>query len=83
MAANNKAICLLYTCDLSRAISCLEELISRDPEKHLHEVIVFNLCTMYDLKSDNSHEKKRTLMSLISSYASDTFDYSVLKLEVT
>lgn len=82
IATNNKAVCLLYTCDLGRAVSCIEDLIIGNPEHALNEVLVFNLCTMYDLKSDNSQEKKKNLMLLISKYASDSFDYSVLKMDL-
>eukprot|EP01119_Soliformovum_irregulare_P022310 TRINITY_DN7614_c0_g1_i1.p1 TRINITY_DN7614_c0_g1~~TRINITY_DN7614_c0_g1_i1.p1 ORF type:complete len:443 (-),score=102.42 TRINITY_DN7614_c0_g1_i1:39-1367(-) len=79
-ATNNKAICLLYTCDLSGAIATLEDLIKKDPEESLHEVIVFNLCTLYDLKSDNNADKKKAVMSVAAKFAPDSFDFSVLKL---
>eukprot|EP01113_Clastostelium_recurvatum_P047791 TRINITY_DN8585_c0_g1_i4.p1 TRINITY_DN8585_c0_g1~~TRINITY_DN8585_c0_g1_i4.p1 ORF type:complete len:472 (+),score=103.75 TRINITY_DN8585_c0_g1_i4:129-1544(+) len=42
-AANNRAICWLYTTDLSRAISSLEEVLMNDPENTLDESLVFNL----------------------------------------
>jgi len=45
-AANNRSVCWLYTCDLSRAISSLEEIIQRDPENNLDESLIFNLCTL-------------------------------------
>jgi len=80
IAANNRAICLLYTCDLTRAISSLEELIRKDPEKNLDETLVYNLCTLYDLNSEGSAEKKKSIMSLASKFASDSFDFYVLKL---
>jgi len=79
-ACNNKAISLLYTCELGKAITVLEELIKKDPEKNLNETVVFNLCTLYDLKSDSSTEKKRNLMNLVAKFGSDSFDLSVLKL---
>eukprot|EP01116_Phalansterium_solitarium_P022491 TRINITY_DN7445_c2_g1_i1.p2 TRINITY_DN7445_c2_g1~~TRINITY_DN7445_c2_g1_i1.p2 ORF type:complete len:466 (-),score=179.86 TRINITY_DN7445_c2_g1_i1:195-1592(-) len=79
-AANNKAISLLYTCHLTRAISSLEELIRRDPEQNLHETVVFNLCTLYDLKSENSSDKKKAVMALVAKNASDSFDFGVLKI---
>jgi lipoprotein NlpI len=80
IAANNKAICLLYTCDLTGAINLLEELIRKDPEHNLNETVVFNLCTLFDLKSDNSAEKKKGIMNLVGKFASDSFDFSVFKL---
>ena len=80
VAANNKAICLLYKCDMTGATNILEEIIRRDPERNLHETIVFNLCTLYDLKSDNSTEKKKSIMSLVGKFGADSFDFTVLKL---
>jgi lipoprotein NlpI len=80
VAANNKAICLLYKCDMTGATNMLEEIIRRDPERNLNETIVFNLCTLYDLKSDNSTEKKKSIMNLVAKFGSDSFDFSVLKL---
>jgi len=80
IATNNKAICLLYSGNLSPAIATLEETINKNPEKNLQEMIVFNLCTLYDLKSDNSHEKKKSILNLVAKFASDSFDLSVLKL---
>lgn len=80
IAANNRAVCMLYTCDLTRAITSLEELIRRDPEKNLQETVVFNLCTLYDLKAENNTEKKKNIMTLVAKYASDSFDFAALKL---
>eukprot|EP01117_Protostelium_nocturnum_P003622 TRINITY_DN1489_c0_g2_i1.p1 TRINITY_DN1489_c0_g2~~TRINITY_DN1489_c0_g2_i1.p1 ORF type:complete len:427 (-),score=187.89 TRINITY_DN1489_c0_g2_i1:419-1699(-) len=82
-AANNKAVCLLYTCNLSHAISSLEDFVFRDPENNLNESLVFNLCTLYDLKSENSLEKKKNILALVGKYASDDFDFSFVKLNGT
>jgi tetratricopeptide (TPR) repeat protein len=82
IAANNKAICLLYSCELTHAITLLENLIKQNPELNLREPIVFNLCTLYDLKSENSQEKKKYILNLVTKFASDSFDFSVLKLNI-
>lgn len=79
-AVNNRAICWLYTCNLQRAIMSLEEVILRDPENSLKEVIVFNLSTLYDLGAEDSQDKKKKLHALISKFASEDFDTSVLRL---
>jgi len=79
-AANNRSICWLYTCELSRAIASLEEVIQSNPENNLDESLVFNLCTLYDLASDRSAEKKKNIMGLVAKYASDSFDFRVLKI---
>jgi len=80
-AANNRALCWLYTCNLTMAIKSLEELIFKDPETFLQETLVFNLCTLYDLASEKSIEKKKTLLSLITKYGVDNFDVSFCKLQ--
>jgi len=79
-AANNRSVCWLYTCELSKAISSLEEIIQKDPENNLDESLIFNLCTMYDLASDRSADKKKNIMGLVAKFASDSFDFRVLKI---
>jgi len=79
-AANNRSICWLYTCELSRAIASLEEVIQNNPENNLDESLVFNLCTLYDLASDRSADKKKNIMGLVAKHASDSFDFRVLKI---
>jgi len=74
VAANNRAICWLYICNLTRAIQSLEDLIFKSPELYLHETICFNLCTLYELASDKSIDKKKNLWRLIVKHASDSFN---------
>jgi tetratricopeptide (TPR) repeat protein len=80
LAANNKAICLLYTGKLKAAIAFLEETIRLDVSRNLQNAIVFNLAMMYDLAAHRAKENKRTLQQLAQRYASDDFDQTVLKL---
>ena len=63
---NNLALCALYTCRMRDAINIMEALVREDPTKYLTEVMVFNLCTLYELSSDNatSERKKRVLQSI-------------------
>ncbi len=79
-AVNNRAITLLYTSNLNKAIETLEEFIHKNPDANLHETLVFNLCTLYELSSDRAAEKKREIWRLILRHASDCFDASLLKL---
>lgn len=72
-AANNKAICLLYMCELTKAIETLEEFIRQDPSETLDENLVYNLCTMYDLESTESNEKKMIISSLAHRFKGDDF----------
>jgi len=80
IAANNRAICHLYTCNLSQAISSLEDFILKKPDQNMNEVLVSNLCTLYDLKSDNSADRKKNVLGLVAKYAGDDFDFGVIKL---
>ena len=48
-ASNNLALCALHCCDLTRAVRTLEGVVRADPGRNMHAVLVFNLCTLYDL----------------------------------
>lgn len=72
-AANNKAICELYMCELTKAIETLEDFIRQDPSKTLEETLVYNLCTLYDLESTESNEKKMVISSLAHRFRGDDF----------
>ncbi len=43
-------------------------------------MVVFNLCTLYDLESDSSGVKKKALLAIISQFSSDDFDTSGIKV---
>jgi len=63
---NNLALCTLYTCRMREAVNMMEGLIREDPTKYLTECMSFNLCTLYELGSDNarSEGRKRVLQSI-------------------
>jgi tetratricopeptide (TPR) repeat protein len=60
---NNMALCNLYMCNMKEAVDLLEGLIREDPTAFLTERVTFNLCTLYELGSDNPTglRKKKTL----------------------
>lgn len=70
VAANNRAVCLLYLCALPHAVLTLEQSLASG---HLQQTVIGNLCTLYDLASDKSSDKKKQLLGLVSKYASDDF----------
>jgi hypothetical protein len=70
VAANNRAVCMLYMCALPHALLALEQSLSSG---HMNQVVIGNLCTLYDLASDKSSDKKKLLLGLVSKYASDDF----------
>ena len=78
-ATNNKAVCLVYECQLTKAIHLLEDFIASDPSQHLTEIIVHTLTNLYDLHSIAGAEKKARLIQLVAEYGSDSFDHSMIK----
>jgi tetratricopeptide (TPR) repeat protein len=60
---NNMALSHLYMCKMKDAVDLLEELVCEDPTSFLTERLAFNLCTLYELGSDNATgvRKKKTL----------------------
>jgi tetratricopeptide (TPR) repeat protein len=69
-AVNNYSICAMYMCDLQLAVSTLESLICEDPAANMSEVVVFNLCTMYELTCDNevTNRRKRVLQKVAARF---------------
>ncbi|KAL3369214.1 hypothetical protein AABB24_009832 [Solanum stoloniferum] len=76
VAMNNKALCLMYSRDLSDAIKVLENALERVPTVALNESLVVNLCSMYELAYVNHADIKRTLNNWIARVAPDDFDSS-------
>jgi hypothetical protein len=76
-AGNNQAVCQLYTGALTTAATKLSECHESAP---LHENVVFNLCTLYELQSSSATSKKKDLIPAIVESATDAFDPTHLKL---
>ncbi|KOB70341.1 putative d-alanyl-d-alanine carboxypeptidase, partial [Operophtera brumata] len=72
MVANNLSVCLLYMGRLKEAIAVLQKAINSDPERGLHESLLVNLCTLYELESSKTTEKKLNLLRMLCKYKSDT-----------
>ncbi|KAK9873398.1 hypothetical protein WA026_022460 [Henosepilachna vigintioctopunctata] len=71
MILNNMSVCLLYSGRLKEAISILESAISVNPPHALHESLLLNLCTLYDMESSKGRMKKFALLRQISRYQAD------------
>lgn len=80
VAVNNKALCLMYSRDLSDAIKVLESALERVPTAALNESLVGNLCSMYELAYVNHADVKRTLNNWIARVAPDDFDSSCTRV---
>lgn len=71
MVLNNMGVCLLYSGQLKEAIGVLESGITLNPVQGLHESLVLNLCTLYDMESSKGRLKKFALLRQISRYHAD------------
>jgi len=80
VAVNNVAVCLLFLGKLKEALAMLERIIWKDPRTNLQEGLVFNLCTIYELESSYSLQKKQKLLELVSKHRGDGFNISCLKI---
>ncbi|XP_016111949.1 trafficking protein particle complex subunit 12 [Sinocyclocheilus grahami] len=80
VASNNSAVCLLYLGRLKESLGQLESLVHKDPELYLHESVLFNLTTMYELESSRSTQKKQALLEATACREGDSFNVQCLKL---
>ncbi|XP_051000202.1 trafficking protein particle complex subunit 12 isoform X2 [Acomys russatus] len=80
VANNNAAVCLLYLGKLKDSLRQLEAMVQQDPRHYLHESVLFNLTTMYELESSRSMQKKQSLLEAVASKEGDSFNTQCLKL---
>ncbi|KAM5251422.1 trafficking protein particle complex subunit 12 isoform 1-T2 [Hipposideros larvatus] len=80
VANNNAAVCLLYLGRLKDSLRQLEAMVQQDPGRCLHESVLFNLTTMYELESSRSAQKKQALLEAVASKEGDSFNTQCLKL---
>ncbi|XP_058407837.1 trafficking protein particle complex subunit 12 [Diceros bicornis minor] len=80
VANNNAAVCLLYLGKLKDSLRQLEAMVQQDPRHYLHESVLFNLTTMYELESSRSVQKKQSLLEAVASKEGDSFNTQCLKL---
>ena len=64
---NNMSLCSLYTCEMKKAVQVMESMVRENPTTYLTEGLAFNLCTLYELGSDNTASaRKKKVLQLIS-----------------
>ncbi|KAM9636047.1 trafficking protein particle complex subunit 12 isoform 1-T2 [Trichechus inunguis] len=80
VANNNAAVCLLYLGKLKESLRQLEAMVQQDPKHYLHESVLFNLTTMYELESSRSMQKKQSLLEAVALKEGDSFNTQCLKL---
>lgn len=79
-AVNNAAICHTFLRNATRAVQVLEDALFSRPVSTLNETSVFNLCTLYELLSDKSLERRRKLLLIIHDHAPDHFNLLSLRI---
>ena len=81
-ALNNLSLAMVYSCDVMRGVETLEGLIRKDPRRYMLDVVIFNLCTLYDLSFDAvaSAKKKRTLQAVAQRFRLEDIDASSFRM---
>ena len=77
---NNHCVVLLYMSKMKESLDTYEKLI-REKSTNIHEAVIYNMCTIYELESFRFTQKKHDLMDYISQYVGDGFSLTALKLQ--
>ncbi|XP_065670386.1 trafficking protein particle complex subunit 12 isoform X2 [Hydra vulgaris] len=77
---NNAAVCLLFLGKVKEACTLLETMVWKTPEKSLHEDVLLNLNTIYELETSRALQKKYKILDLVCKYKGDNFNVQCLKL---
>ncbi|CAB0044470.1 unnamed protein product [Trichogramma brassicae] len=82
MLKNNISVCLLYTGQLEAAVKLMENVVTLKVPHSLQEVILLNLCTLYELHTTHSKQSKLHLLRQINKYNGDSTNIQCLKLSI-
>lgn len=79
---NNLSLAMVYSCNVIGAVRTLESLILKDPRLYMLDVVVFNLCTLYDLSFDpaTSIKKKRILQAVAQRFRLEDIEATSFRL---
>uniref|UniRef100_A0A6A7G391 Trafficking protein particle complex subunit 12-like n=1 Tax=Hirondellea gigas TaxID=1518452 RepID=A0A6A7G391_9CRUS len=80
LVISNLGVSLVYTGRIRDAVSVVEAAVYAEPERMLHESLVLNLATMYELESCNASANKIKLLELVAQHKGDSFAVAALKL---
>ena len=81
-AINNFCICCVHLKLINRCVQMLEQFIQRNPQNALSDTVVFNLCTIYDLKSSQllSSKLKKVLYNVAQIYHRSELDFKSFRI---
>ena len=77
---NQLCVCLVFCGRVGEARRLLEWAVQSQPERFLHEALVLNLATLYELEASNEQQRKLQLLKLVSQHKGDSFNVAALKL---
>eukprot|EP00698_Gefionella_okellyi_P019525 TRINITY_DN5990_c0_g1_i1.p1 TRINITY_DN5990_c0_g1~~TRINITY_DN5990_c0_g1_i1.p1 ORF type:complete len:418 (+),score=83.92 TRINITY_DN5990_c0_g1_i1:150-1403(+) len=80
IAANNVAVCQLYTHNVPAAINSLEAAVRTNPLLAGDATVVGNLSALYDLAFDDSARRKKVLQGVLAVYAPQMVDANTEEL---
>ncbi|KAG9325525.1 hypothetical protein KVV02_007350 [Mortierella alpina] len=80
-ATNNLAVCELYAGQLNDAIPRIEKLMFAYPTSAgTSEALVFNMATLFELRTEGSMRRKQQMMVEVAKWAGDQFSVSTFKI---
>ncbi|KAF9982265.1 Trafficking protein particle complex subunit 12 [Mortierella antarctica] len=80
-ATNNLAVCELYAGQLNDAIPRIEKLMFAYPTSAgTSEALVFNMATLFELRTEGSMRRKQQMMVEVAKWAGDQFNVSTFKI---
>ncbi|XP_071447138.1 trafficking protein particle complex subunit 12 [Hetaerina americana] len=82
LVSNNVAVCLLYLGRLREALEVAEAAIEANPSLALHESVLLNVCTLYELRSACRARSKVAMLRLLATHKGDGVHPGCLKLHV-
>ncbi|KAG8684408.1 hypothetical protein FRC08_013710 [Ceratobasidium sp. 394] len=83
VVANNLAVVLLSCGKLDEAIELLEDMLKNSPASFVAvEPFLYNLATLYELRSNSSLEKKKHMLREVAQWGGDGIKTGALKLAV-
>ncbi|KAG8232842.1 hypothetical protein J437_LFUL012646 [Ladona fulva] len=68
LVSNNIAVCLLYLGRLRDALEVAEAAIEANPAQALHESVLLNVCTLYELRSACRARSKVAMLKLLATH---------------
>ncbi|KAF9574831.1 hypothetical protein EC968_005309 [Mortierella alpina] len=81
VATNNLAVCELYAGQLNDAIPRMEKLMFAYPTSAgTSEALVFNMATLFELRTEGSLRRKQQMMVEVAKWAGDQFNVSTFKI---